>query len=181
MNLELRRPCLELAVSLADGDTRLQDLLDVESVPPQDNRMIPLGLVAATRSAAIPPEDDYYGPMIGDWNIRSVIHQSDGSEQTSLGVWSFRWVLSGIAIQDVIGARAPGEHGNWYAGITLRYYEPKNRGWRIVYVEPFTASVESLLARREGTEIVQRSQNADVQDIFANRIPTAETYGNELD
>lgn len=113
--------------------------------------------VARGRHPSLSGEDAIYSGLIGDWSIRSVSHGSDG-KRTSVGTWQFRWVLEGLAIEDVIqGHVMPGS--TYVGGIALRFYDTQQKLWRIVYVEPPTNTIIELAARRSGIKIVQEGRS----------------------
>jgi hypothetical protein len=123
-----------------------------------NTKYVPLGITSSRRSDAIPPDQDIYGFLIGDWAIQSIAHKVDGSQISSEGSWSFRWILHGTAIEDVIGGNRIREDGVWHAGVGIRFYDAADRVWRLTYVEPFTNTVKLLTAQKRGDTIVQTVQ-----------------------
>ena len=45
----------------------------------------------------IPPKDDWFAPLVGDWDIRCV----DAMRRETKGEWFFRRVLDGTGIEDL--------------------------------------------------------------------------------
>ena len=122
---------------------------------PNDLHLVPLGLTAALGSARIPASKNIYKSFVGDWTIRSVAYPMHGPSKMTAGRWSFRWILGGSAMEDVIGADDRDARGVWRAGVGVRFYDSAAHLWRISYVEPFTNDVILLTARRIGPNIVQ--------------------------
>jgi uncharacterized protein len=123
--------------------------------PPSDLRLVPLGLTAARMGPNVPESRDIYAPMIGDWKILSVTYATNGVKHRTNGHWSFRWVLHGSAIQDVIGADVVAKNGTFIGGTTVRFYDRADGSWRVTYVEPISNTVVLLSARQVGSSIVQ--------------------------
>ena len=79
-------------------------------------------------------------------------------------VWSFGWVLDGRAIQDVLvfpspdGSDKPGERG---MGTTLRYFDPKQGLWRIVFLGAVSGTFVMLTSRTVGDQIVLEGPDVD--------------------
>ena len=46
----------------------------------------------------IPPKDDWFAPLVGNWDIRCV----DAMRWETKGEWFFRRVLDGIGIEDLL-------------------------------------------------------------------------------
>ena len=124
-------------------------------------------LPSATRSPAIPPEDDLYGRLIGSWDLDVVSHDDAGVTRRTKGEAHIGRVLEGRAVQDVFinprrVDRAPGmaAFANWF-GTTLRIYDPVIRAWRVWWFNPHDGVRAELLGRSEGEEIVQEGSFPD--------------------
>lgn len=100
-------------------------------------------LASSERHQALPEEYDYFGKLIGSWNIDYV----DSRDSRVLkGEWHFSRVLEGIAVQDVIVL--PG----FEYGTTLRVYNPGTHAWDIAYC--YTGRIMRFEARKQGDIIV---------------------------
>lgn len=102
-----------------------------------------------------------YGWLIGAWDVEVLDRGEDGAIRRSQGEWHFDWVLEGRAIQDVfIVPRRAERHagmattGNRY-GTTLRVPNPADGTWRIDWFNLVIQARSSMIARRQGSEIVQ--------------------------
>ena len=62
----------------------------------------------------IPPKDDWFAPLVGNWDIRCV----DAMRWETKGEWFFRRVLDGIGIEDLLICPAM----NPECTVTLRLY-----------------------------------------------------------
>lgn len=100
-------------------------------------------LTSGSKNAGLPEEFNYFGKLIGSWEIEYV----DNSNSRSMkGEWHFSWVLDGMAIQDVI--LLPG----YEFGTTLRLYNPGTHVWDIAYC--YTGKIMRFEARKQGGRIV---------------------------
>lgn len=105
-----------------------------------------------------------FGRFVGDWHFRSEIYRSDGSIKHGNGEWSFRWILSGRAIQDVwqLEAESPAK-GRRYAeiGTTLRLFDAQKNVWHVVWMASVHPAVEVFTASTVGQDIVLRGKDPD--------------------
>nr|WP_207723520.1 hypothetical protein [Lawsonibacter faecis] len=100
-------------------------------------------MASGERHQALPEEYDYFGKLIGSWNIDYV----DSRDSRVLkGEWHFSRVLEGMAVQDVIVL--PG----FEYGTTLRVYNPGTHTWDIAYC--YTGRIMRFEARKQGDIIV---------------------------
>lgn len=100
-------------------------------------------LVCKEKNKAIPKELDYFGKLIGSWNINYIDHNDDFTLQ---GEWHFSWILEGMAIQDVIILP------EYECGTSLRIYNPNTQAWDIAY--GFTGKIIWLEAKKQDDMIV---------------------------
>ena len=98
-------------------------------------------LINESKSDALPEEYNYFGKLIGSWQIDYV---ENGS--TIKGEWHFSWILAGMAIQDVI--LLP----DYEAGTSLRIYNPDTHAWDVAY--GYTGRIIRLQARKQNDRIV---------------------------
>jgi hypothetical protein len=103
-----------------------------------------------------------YGWLIGDWEMQSVYHQTDGSTRKGHGEIHFGWALQGRAIQDVW--RIPGRNPDGpddpseslMYGTTLRIYDPGIDAWHILWSDPVKQYYSRQIGRGDGADIVQQ-------------------------
>ena len=100
-------------------------------------------LTSEAKNKALPEEFDYFGKLIGSWEIDYI---DNSNSRVMKGEWHFTWVLEGMAIQDVIVL--PG----FEYGTTLRVYNPGSCTWDIAYC--FTGKIIRLEARKKDNLIV---------------------------
>ena len=100
-------------------------------------------LASENKNVEIPNECDYFGKLIGSWEIDYI----DNSNSHSMkGEWHFSRVLDGMAVQDVI--ILPG----YEYGTTIRVYNPGTRAWDIAYC--YTGRIMRFEARKQDDMIV---------------------------
>lgn len=122
---------------------------------------------AADRAAAM----DTYGRLVGDWSFEAQMHADGGVAHVTGGEIHFGWVLDGRAIQDVWVL--PG----YFAGTTLRLYDPGLDAWHILWSDPLRQSYNRQIGRRigersivqEGTDLAGNATRWSFQDITADR------------
>jgi hypothetical protein len=124
-------------------------------------------LPALDRSPEIPAADDFYGWLMGSWELDLTAYDDDGNITGSTGEAHVAWVLEGRAVQDVFinprrserGPQSP-KFANWY-GTTIRVYDPSIRAWRVSWFNPHDGFRAELIGRRDGKDIVQEGQFPD--------------------
>jgi len=108
-----------------------------------------------------------YGWLIGRWEATLVDHLLDGSIRTSEAEIHFDWVLEGRAIQDVWisppRSARPAHHSKAprLYGTTLRIYDPRTDTWRILWINPASQAVDTMVACKRGDDIVQEGKSED--------------------
>ena len=100
-------------------------------------------LTSETKNAALPEEFNYFGKLIGSWQINYV---ENNNSRVINGEWHFSWVLEGMAIQDVIILP------DYEYGTSLRIYNPDTHAWDVAY--GYTGKIIRLEARKQGEMVV---------------------------
>ena len=100
-------------------------------------------LTSERKNIALPEEFDYFGKLIGSWQIDYI--ESENSRVIK-GKWYFSWVLEGMAIQDVIILP------DYEYGTSLRIYNPNTHAWDVAY--GYTGKIIRLEARKQDDMIV---------------------------
>lgn len=114
-------------------------------------------LCSNARNERIPEEHDFFGCLIGEWNIMWNDHLEDAEPRKVKGEWIFSRVLDGTAVQDLfivpsrkerlIDKQLDAEYGT-----TLRIFNPKTMAWDIFY--GCMGEAIRLTARKVGEEII---------------------------
>ena len=102
-----------------------------------------------------------FGQFVGSWSFVVKNHLPGGMVRQRTGIWTFRWALDGLGIQDewrVLDATGTRQKSG--VGITIRVYDGVSDSWKVVWVTPRPAVVELFIARRKGTEIVLEGVDA---------------------
>jgi len=100
-------------------------------------------LKSERKSTTLPEEYNYFGKLIGSWQIHYVEGDNDRVIQ---GEWHFSWVLEGMVIQDVIILP------DYEYGTSLRIFNPDTHAWDVAY--GYTGKIIQLVARKQGEMIV---------------------------
>ena len=100
-------------------------------------------LVSKSKNIELPDEYNYFGKLIGSWQI-DYIDRNDSFEIK--GEWHFFFFFEGMAIQDVIILP------DYEYGTSLRIYNPKTHAWDVAY--GYTGNIIRLEARKQDGMIV---------------------------
>lgn len=100
-------------------------------------------LICKGKNIAIPEEFNYFGKLIGSWEIKYV---DNNDSYVIKGEWHFSWVLEGMAIQDVIILP------DYEYETSLRIYNPDTHAWDVAY--GYTGKIIRLEARKQDDMIV---------------------------
>ncbi len=114
-------------------------------------------LCCNARNERIPKEYDFFGGLIGEWDIVWNDHLEDAEPRIVKGEWIFSRVLDGTAVQDlfIVPSRAErirNKQPDAEYGTTLRIFNPKTMAWDIFY--GCTGEAIRLTARKVGEEII---------------------------
>jgi hypothetical protein len=102
-----------------------------------------------------------FGQFVGDWDFQGVEYHTGGSRVTDKGEIEFAWVLQGRAVQDVWIERERSDGQTKTYGTTIRFYDPKIDAWRTNWIDPAVGSVQALIGRKVGDEIVLEGKEPD--------------------
>lgn len=88
-----------------------------------------------------------FGRFVGSWEIAASFYEDDGSELETTAEWHWAWILSGLAIQDVLvfpsrSTKPPADEHRY--GTTLRIFDESRELWKVVWVAPQTGTVYKL-------------------------------------
>ena len=114
-------------------------------------------LCSNARNERIPEEYDFFGCLIGEWNIVWNDHLEDVKPRRVKGEWIFSRVLDGTAVQDLFivpsrEERLIDKQPDAEYGTTLRIFNPKTMAWDIFY--GCMGEAIRLTARKVGKEII---------------------------
>ncbi len=119
-------------------------------------------LCSNKRNECIPENFDYFGSLIGEWDIEWIDHLENNNPRHVKGEWIFSRILDGTAVQDlfIVPSRAERiKHPQTDAeyGTTLRIYNPKNKTWDIFY--GCTGTAFQLTGQKINDEIILTENN----------------------
>ena len=95
-------------------------------------------LCSNTLNERISEEYDFFGSLIGEWDIVWNDHLEDAEPRRVKGEWIFSRVLDGTAVQDIFivpsrSERLRDKQLDAEYGTTLRIYNPQTMAWDIFY------------------------------------------------
>jgi hypothetical protein len=100
---------------------------------------------------------DLFGQFVGDWEIfPAAVENGASRHREAEGEAHWRWVMGGLAVQDVWGHRDRSSRGFVPEGSTIRFFDPEVDAWRSTWISPYQRVVRRFLGRPEGNEIVLR-------------------------
>ncbi|KGO00007.1 hypothetical protein HR11_07345 [Porphyromonas macacae] len=114
-------------------------------------------LCSNARNERISEEYDFFGNLIGEWNIVWNDHLEDTEPRRVKGEWIFSRVLDGTAVQDLFivpsrEERLKDKQPDAEYGTTLRIFNPKTLAWDIFY--GCMGEAIRLTARKVSEEII---------------------------
>lgn len=132
-------------------------------------------LVSEKRNEALPEEMDWFGSLIGTWDIQWTVNVGTEHEQTQKGEWIFSRVLNGFGIQDLFIVPSRTERRrlnmpNAEYGTTIRMYNPASAKWEIYYtcIGEYTRlcaeKIDDQIVITESTEKKMRWVFSDITD-----------------
>ena len=125
-------------------------------------------LVSSQCSSELADADDFFGFLIGNWDVDAVLYDEKGHTDKRKGEVHASWVLEGRAMQDVFifpgrADRSSGVpvHGDRYA-TTIRTYDRTLKAWRVNFINPAAAETSAqLIARRMGNGVEMEGTLSD--------------------
>lgn len=114
-------------------------------------------LCSTKRNERIPEDYDFFGNLIGEWDIEWNDHLEDTLPRLVKGEWIFSRILDGTAIQDLFivpsrAERLQNKQPDAEYGTTLRFFNPKTLAWDIFY--GCTGEAIRLTAHKMNEEII---------------------------
>ena len=114
-------------------------------------------LVCKCKNERIPEEFNYFGKVIGEWDLDWNDRLNTSTPRRVKGEWIFSWVLDGMAVQDVFIVPSRAERltdiqPDAAYGTTIRLFNIERQVWEIFYGCPEECA--RLEARKEGDEII---------------------------
>jgi hypothetical protein len=128
----------------------------------QDPRTAMIDVLPARRPhPSLGDEASVFDRFVGTWDCDYMFYLDDGSTSQAKGELEFGWVLDGRAMQD-IWISYPKEAGKERGiGTTVRFYDPKTKTWRIIFVGPASGDLVEMKGGLEGDRIVLRGIDDD--------------------
>lgn len=126
-------------------------------------------LISERKNTMLPDEFNYFGKLIGSWQINYV---ETNNSRSIKGEWHFSWVLEGMAIQDVIILP------DYEYGTSLRIFNPDTHAWDVAY--GYMGKIIRLEARKQGEMIVLTYTNDENRKWVFIKIDDNEFYWQNI-
>ncbi len=136
-----------------------------EAVGPQQTPDPRQAMVKALSASGPHPslgdEARVFDRFIGAWDCDYTFFAEDGGVRRASGELEFGWILDGRAVQDIwiTYPEAPSKERS--IGTSVRFFDPKSKVWRVLFVNPAYGSLITVQGRVEGDRIVLRGVNED--------------------
>jgi len=118
-------------------------------------------LGSANPNPALGDEAQTFDRLVGTWDAEFSFQRHDGTIYHKKGELHFGWVMDGIAIQDLwIGYPSEGQSER-NIGTTFRFFDTKQKLWRIVFINPRFNYMVFAQGKREGDRIVFHGGDTD--------------------
>jgi len=123
-----------------------------------------------------------FGRFVGDWDIVEARYpQPDGSVVVRKGRVQFRWILNGLAIQDIWSVLDEKNGEYLPAGTTIRFYDSAIDAWRSVWISPAQGALQTFIGRKEGDNLVLELQpSRNERWVFTNISPASFNWHAEV-
>lgn len=133
------------------------------------------GLGADGPNDALKEKLALFGQFVGDWDIVEARYpQPDGSVVVRRGKVQFRWILDGLAIQDIWSVLDEKSGRYFPAGTTVRYYDSAIDAWRSAWISPMQGEMQTFIGRKVGDRLVLELQNSrEERWVFSDIAPSS--------
>lgn len=99
--------------------------------------------------------------FVGAWDCEYTFFAEDGGVKRASGELKFGWILDGRAMQDIWITYPEEPSKERSVGASVRFFDPKSKVWRVLFVNPEYGSFITVQGRAEGDRIVLRGVNED--------------------
>ncbi len=118
-------------------------------------------LAASGPQPSLGDEAHVWDRFVGTWDCEYTFYLDDGTVRHSSGELMFGWILDGRALQD-IWITYPKQAGKDRGiGTSLRFFDPKSKTWRVVFVSPAYGALITVQGGIEGGRIILRGVDDD--------------------
>lgn len=99
--------------------------------------------------------------FVGVWNCDYTFFAEDGGARRASGELKFGWIIDGRAVQDIWITYPKEASKERSIGTSVRFFDPKSKVWRVVFVSPAYGALITLQGGAEGNRIVLRGVGDD--------------------
>jgi hypothetical protein len=128
---------------------------------PDPRQAMVKSLSASNPHPSLGDEARVFDRFVGTWDCDYTFFAEDGGVSRAKGELEFGWILDGRAVQD-IWITYPAEPSKERSiGASVRFFDPKSKVWRVLFVNPAAGSLITVQGRAEEDRIVLRGVNKD--------------------
>lgn len=131
-----------------------------------------LNALVSEKTVIIPEEDDWFAPLIGDWDFDYYDRYDLEVHRHVKGEWIFRRILEGAGIEDlfICPSRAtkeehPQPDGEY--GLAIRMYRPEGRCYEMAYTCKNYGMVLLEFRKEEEKLVGTRKDNPNAKWVFS--------------
>jgi hypothetical protein len=106
-------------------------------------------------------EGRVFDRFVGAWDCDYTFFAEDGGVKHASGELKFGWVLDGRAVQDIWITYPEDPSKERDIGTSVRFFDPKSKMWRVLFVNPAYGSSITVQGGAEGDRIVLRGVNVE--------------------
>src|SRR5215510_16617351 len=128
---------------------------------PDPRQAMVKALSASGPHPSLGDEARVFDRFVGVWDCEYTFFAEDGGVSRASNELEFGWILDGRAVQDIwiTYPKEPAKERD--IGASVRFFDPKSKVWRVVFVNPAYGSHITVQGRAEGDRIVLRGVNEE--------------------
>src|SRR5262245_50523312 len=128
---------------------------------PEPRQAMVKALSASGPHPSLGDEARVFDRFVGSWDCDYAFFAEDGGVRRATGELEFGWILDGRAVQDIWITYPEEPSKERSIGTSVRFFDPKSKLWRVLFVNPAYGSLITVQGRAEGDRIVLRGVNED--------------------
>jgi hypothetical protein len=128
---------------------------------PDPRQAMVKALSASGPNPSLGDEARVFDRFVGAWDCDYTFFAEDGGVRRASGELEFGWILDGRAVQDIWITYPEEPSKERSIGTSVRFFDPKSKVWRVLFVNPAYGSLITVQGRAEGDRIVLRGVNEE--------------------
>lgn len=128
---------------------------------PDPSQAMVKALSASGPNSSLGDEARVFDRFVGVWDCEYTFFAEDGGVSRASGELKFGWILDGRAVQDIWITYPKEASKERDVGTSVRFFDPRSKVWRVLFVNPAYGSFITMQGRAEGDRIVLRGVNEE--------------------